>query len=189
MEATDPFIILARVGAPHGVKGEVRVKVFSEDMETLTRYGGLQRADRRGELRVSSLRAGKAAGMVVARFEGIDDRGSVEALNGVELGLPRSALPKTDEDEFYHADLIGLEARLSDQTLFGVILQVANFGADDLLEIKPEDGGASLYLPFTKAAVPKVDIRQGFVIVDPPAEEIATEQGEALDKPRQGSAK
>lgn len=80
--------------------------------------------------------------MVVATFEGITSREQVAELNGVELGLPRSALPTPDdEDDFYHADLIGLETRLIDGSRFGDIIQVANYGADDLLDVKPDRGG------------------------------------------------
>ncbi|MBV6657853.1 MAG: 16S rRNA processing protein RimM [Devosiaceae bacterium] len=166
---SDPFIVLARVGAPNGVRGAARVKLFGEDASGLTAYGPLRRADGKGTLRVLSLRPGKTPDMVVATFEGVDGRDAAAALNGVELGLPRSALPvPDDEDDFYHADLIGLEVRLTDGARFGSILQVANYGADDLLDVKPDRGGPSVLVPFTKAIVPEVRLADGYVTVDAP---------------------
>lgn len=165
----DPFIILARIGAPNGVRGAARVKLFGDDPAGLAEYGPLQRADGKGAIVFTGLRPGKTPDMVVATFEGVTSREQVAELNGVELGLPRSALPAPDdEDDFYHADLIGLEARLIDRTRFGEIIQVANYGADDLLDIKPDRGGPSVLVPFTKAIVPAVKITDGYVIIDPP---------------------
>ncbi len=169
MAGSDPFIILARIGAPNGVRGGVRVKLFGDDPSGLVDYGPLTRADGKGALELTGLRPGKTPDLVVATFEGVTTRDQAAALNGVELGLPRSALPvPDDEDDFYHADLIGLEARLVDGARFGEIIQVSNFGADDLLDIKPERGGASVLVPFTKAAVPSVKVADGYVVIDPP---------------------
>ncbi|MEQ8656896.1 MAG: ribosome maturation factor RimM [Hyphomicrobiales bacterium] len=169
MAGSDPFIILARIGAPNGVRGAARVKLFGDDPASLAGYGPLQRADGKGSLTVASLRPGKTPDMVVATFEGVTNRDHVVELNGVELGLPRSALPNVeDEDDFYHTDLIGLEARLIDGSRFGEIIQVANYGADDLLDIKPDRGGPTVLVPFTKAIVPTVKIADGYVALDPP---------------------
>lgn len=169
MAGSDPFITLARIGAPHGVRGAVRVKLFGEDAESLVAYGPLQRADGRGSLTLESLRPGKTPDMLVATFDGITDRDQVAALNGVELGLSRSALPEPDEDDdFYHADLIGMEARLADGSRFGAVLQVANYGADDLLDVKPDRGGPSVLVPFTKAVVPVIKLAEGYLVIDPP---------------------
>lgn len=164
----DPFITLARIGAPNGVRGAARVKLFGDDPSSLVEYGPLDRADGRGRLAIASLRPGKSPDMLVATFDGVTSREAAQDLNGVELGLLRSELPENDEDDFYHADLIGMEARLMDGSRFGAIIQVADFGAGDLLDIKPERGGASVLVPFTKAVVPSVDIKGGFVVLDPP---------------------
>jgi 16S rRNA processing protein RimM len=120
--------------------------------------GPLQRADGRGSLTLDESASGQDArhggGDLRQHFR---PRSGGRELNGVELGLPRSALPEPDEDDdFYHADLIGLEARLADGTRFGAVLQVANYGADDLLDMKPDRGGPSVLVPFTKAVVPVI---------------------------------
>jgi len=169
MSGSDPFIILACIGAPNGVRGAARVKLFGDDPASLADYGPLKRADGKGILTVASLRPGKTPDMVVATFDGVTNREQVAELNGVELGLPRSALPDVDdEDDFYHADLIGLEARLTDGSRFGEIMQVANYGADDLLDVKPDRGGPTVLVPFTKAIVPTVKLGDGYVVLDPP---------------------
>ena len=164
-----PFITLARIGAPNGVRGAVRVKLFGEDAGSLTAYGPLQRADGRGAITVTGLRPGKTPDLVVATLEGVGDRDQAASLNGVELGLPRSALPAPeDDDDFYHADLIGLEVRLDDGGRFGAVHQVVNFGADDLLDVKPDRGGPSILVPFTKTVVPAVNIAEGYITIDAP---------------------
>lgn len=169
MSEDDPFIVLARVGAPHGVRGDVRIKLFAESAESLTAYGPLRRADGRGTIRIGKIKPGKSPDLVTAVLGGIEDRETAAALNGVELGLPRSLLPSPeDDDEFYHADLIGLAVRLADGTLFGEVMQVANFGADDLLDIKPSVGGASVLVPFTQAVVPIIQVGEGYLVLEPP---------------------
>lgn len=162
------MVVLARIGAPNGVAGAARVKLFGDDPDSLTAYGPLTRSDGGPALQVRDLRDGKTPDMVIARFEGITSREMVMALNGVELSLPRSTLPATDEDDFYHADLIGLEARLADGSRFGEVIQVADFGAGDLLDVKPDRGGATLLVPFTRAIVPQVNVSEGYVVLDPP---------------------
>lgn len=167
--SSDAMVVLARIGAPNGVAGAARVKLFGDDPDSLTAYGPLTRSDGGPPLRVHDLRNGKSPDMVIARFEGVTSREMVIAMNGVELSLPRSALPAIDdEDDFYHADLLGLEVRLMDGSRFGEIIQVADFGAGDLLDVKPDRGGASVLIPFTKAIVPEVKIAEGYVVLDAP---------------------
>ncbi|MEM6712373.1 MAG: ribosome maturation factor RimM [Pseudomonadota bacterium] len=173
MPGDDPFVILARIGAPNGVRGAVRMKVFAESPDSLTAYGPLVLVKDGGKggdrISIASMRPGKTPDMVVATLEGVTTREAAERLNGIELGLPRSVLPPTDDDDdFYHTDLIGLEARLVDGTRFGEVLQVANYGADDLLDVKPDRGGPSLLVPFTKEIVPDVKVTEGYVTIDPP---------------------
>lgn len=178
----DAMVVLARIGAPNGVAGAARVKLFGDDPDSLTAYGPLTRSDGGAPLRVRDLRDGKSPDMVIARFEGVTSREMVMAMNGVELSLPRSVLPAIDdEDDFYHADLLGLEVRLADGSRFGEIIQVADFGAGDLLDVKPDRGGASVLVPFTKAIVPQVDIAEGFVMLDPPED--------LLDPPKRNAPK
>ncbi|MEM7290331.1 MAG: ribosome maturation factor RimM, partial [Pseudomonadota bacterium] len=146
---TEQKILLAQIGAPHGIKGEVRVKPFG-DPEMLDQYGKLETAGGR-KFKIKRMRFQKA--MAVVKFEGINTRDEAEALNGVDLFVDRSKLPEPDEDEFYVSDLIGMEV-IIDCKEHGTIKDVPNFGADDMIEIKPAGGGATYYLPFTEEVVP-----------------------------------
>ena len=167
MADPSPLVILARIGAPHGVRGQVRLKPFGDDHESLTAYGPLLRADGGGTLAITGIRAAKGD-MLVVSFDGVASREMAEKLNGVELGIPRDRLPKPDDDDFYHHDLIGLSAILPDGTSFGVIRSVENFGAGDLLDVAPERGGPSVLVPFTHEIVPDIDVAAGHVRLDPP---------------------
>lgn len=162
-------VILARIGAPHGVRGEVRLKSYAEDPQDVAAYGPLEAPDGR-RFTIQALRpaAGKATDMLVVRLEGVADRDAAAALTGVELSVDRDRLPPADDDEFYHADLIGLAAVTLDGARLGRIVAVANYGAGDLLEIAPDRGPVAL-VPFTKDVVPTVDLAGGRVVVDPPA--------------------
>jgi 16S rRNA processing protein RimM len=132
----------------------------------VTRYGPLEAEDGTRVFEIATLRPAK--GHLVARLRGIDDRDAAERLTNIKLYVPRERLPAPADDEFYHADLVGLTAASADGTVVGTISAVQNFGAGDLLEIQPAGGGTSMFLPFTKAAVPTVDIAAGRVIVVPP---------------------
>ena len=160
----DP-VLLGIVGGAHGIKGEVRVKSFTEDPEDLGAYGPLFDASGR-RYTVQSARVQK--NVVVARFAEVKDRNAAERLNGTELFVDRAALPEEGEGEFYQADLVGLVARLTDGTVIGEVVAFHDFGGGDLLEIAP-DGGASVMIPFTEAAVPEVDLDLGFILVEPVA--------------------
>ena len=105
-----------------------------------------------------------------ARLRGINDRTAAERLARLLLFVPRGRLPAPTADEFYHADLIGLAAVTADGAEVGTVLAVHNFGAGDILELRPPDGGAPLMLPFTQAFVPEVDIAGGHIVVAPPAQ-------------------
>ncbi|HEX2255533.1 MAG TPA: ribosome maturation factor RimM [Afifellaceae bacterium] len=174
----DKRIVLARIGAPHGVKGEVRLRPFTDDPDSLTAYGPLETADGR---RILVERLRPAGSALVAKLASIDDRSAAEALNGAELTVERARLPAPDDsDEFYHADLVGLQAVGRDGAPLGTVVAVHNFGAGDILEIAPAGRGAALLIPFTKEAAPTVDIAGGRIVVDPPPEtEARGETGEA----------
>jgi 16S rRNA processing protein RimM len=152
-------IALAAVAGAHGVKGEVRLKLFSESAKSLAAHetlcvGGVVR-------RLLSIRdSGKNA---VARFEGIADRSAAEALRSSLVEVDRSALPPLEEGEYYHADLIGLPAEDRSGTAIGTVVAVENFGAGDLLEVELNGGKRSL-IPF-KAGI--ADLEAGRVILDP----------------------
>lgn len=164
---TSPRLVqIGVVGAPHGVRGEARVKTFTEDPTSLSAYGPLATKDGR-MLAVSSLRLLKGD-MVVARFKGVDTREAVEALTGHALFAPREAMPAPDDDEFYHADLIGLRVETASGETIGEVTTVQNFGADDLVEVRLSGSRRTVYLPFTKAVVPVIDFTGGRIVVDPP---------------------
>ncbi len=172
---SDRFIALAKIGGPTGVKGEVRVKSFTAEPENLAAYGRLMAADGR-VFEIERMRPSKT--VLVTKFRGIDDRNAATALNGVTLGVTRDALPEPDADEFYHADLIGLAAIDASGARLGTVTAIYNHGAGDILEIA-EERGTSLLVPFTRAAVPDIDIAGGRIVVDPPAEtEVKPEESE-----------
>jgi len=155
------------VGA-HGVRGLVRIKSFTEAPGDIAAYGPL--SDEAGARSFAVRVTGEAKGAILAAIAGVADRDAAEALKGTRLYVDRAALPvPVDAEEFYHADLIGLMAEDRAGRALGRVVAVHNFGAGDLLEIAPE-GGQSLLLPFTKAAVPEVDLAGGRLVVEPPAE-------------------
>ena len=162
-------ILIARIGAPHGVKGEVRLFVFTEDADSLKTYKPLTDETAKRTFRVASLRPAKDH--FVARLEGVATREAAEALTNVGIYIERDLLPPTDdEDDFYYADLIGLKAVTAEGETFGTVVAVHDFGAGDIIEIARADapkGAKTIMLPFTKATVPAVDIKAGTVTVDP----------------------
>jgi len=159
-------IVLGIVGAAHGIKGEVRVKTFTADPLALAEYGKLQSRDGRS-FEILDIRP--QGNVVVVRFKGVADRNAAEALNGVELFVERSALP-TDlaEEEFYHADLVGLEVRDDTASTIGQVKAVHNYGGGDILEIAL-GGKREVLVPFTRAAVPEVAVSARYLRVDPVA--------------------
>ncbi|MCW5698022.1 MAG: ribosome maturation factor RimM [Bauldia sp.] len=167
-------VILARVGAAHGLKGEVRLRSFTADPMAVASYGALTAPDGRS-FEITALRPAPSGGpeMLVARFAGVADRTAAEALNGLDLAVPRDRLPATGEDDFYHADLIGLAAMSPDGAPLGRVVAIHDFGSGDLIEIGAP--GDTVMVPFTRAAVPVVDIAGGHVVIDMPPEVEARE--------------
>ncbi len=154
------------VGAPHGVRGECRVKSFTADPMAIADYGVLFAADGRA-FEIDGGRWLKDD-MLVVKFAGMTDRDEVAKLTGTELFVDRADLPATEEeDEFYHADLIGLAVVDATGETLGSVLAVQNHGAGDILEIRPTEGGPTWLLPFTKAAVPTVDLAGKRLEIDP----------------------
>jgi 16S rRNA processing protein RimM len=159
---------VARIGAAHGVRGEVKFWPFTEDPEAALAYGPLETEDGARTFEIESLRPAKD--FFVARIKGIEDRSAAEKLTNVELFVPRERLPAIeDDDTWYHADLVGLAAVTPDGSALGTVLAIHNFGAGDVVEIAL-DGGKTLMLPFTEAAVPEVDVKNKRIVVVPPAE-------------------
>ena len=151
-------IALAAVAGAHGVKGELRLKLFSDSIERLSRHkkvylGGVER-------RLLSIRDAKNP---VARFEGIDDRSAAEALRGSLVEVDRSALPPLEDGEYYHADLIGLTAVDAQGERIGSVVSVENYGAGDLLEIEAQDGTRSL-IPLRSGIA---ELQDGRIVIDP----------------------
>ena len=165
MTAQDKRVCVGVITGAHGVRGAVRLKSFTAEPEDIAGYGPLQ--DERGERRFALRLVGNAKGVLIAAIAGIDDRDRAEALRGLRLYMPRSALPPTDDEEYYHADLIGLEAALADGTPIGTVRAVHDFGAGDTLEIE-RAAGPPVLVPFTRAVVPVVDLEAGRLVIDPP---------------------
>jgi 16S rRNA processing protein RimM len=164
----DRLLLVARVAGAFGVRGEVRITTFTEDPMALTRYRGLVRKDGAPGLTLSGARPVK--GGVIARAKEIETKEQADALRGLELFIPREALPPPEEDEFYLADLIGLSVVDPEGAAIGVVKTVQDFGAGDLLEIDPATGGPSWWLPFTREAVPEVHIGEGRLVAVRPQE-------------------
>jgi 16S rRNA processing protein RimM len=160
-------VCVAQIGAAHGIGGEVKLHAFTEDAMAITSYGPLETEDGSQRLQIDGVRAAKDH--LIARFKGVGDRDAAERLRNLKLYVARDKLPATaDADTFYHADLIGLAAITPDGRELGAIIAIHNFGAGDLLEIRPACVGASVLLPFTQDVVPAVDVSAGRVVVNPP---------------------
>nr|WP_188912160.1 ribosome maturation factor RimM [Salinarimonas ramus] len=180
---TPDGVRVGEFGRAHGVRGEVRVKSFTQDPLTLGRLGPLVAADGRRIVVTDVRRApGSAPDMLVARIEGVSDRNAAEALTRLALYAPREALgAAVDPDEWLVEDLIGLAVRDAAGTDFGRIVAVPDYGAGDLLEIAPPGSRTSVYLPFTKAFVPAVDVAAGIVTIAPPEDFLAPPRPEPDD--------
>ncbi len=147
MSAADKRVCVGIVAGAHGVRGAVRIKSFTAEPKDVARYGPLE--DESGGHRFSLRLVGAAKGVLIGWLSGVADRDRAEALRGLRLYLPRAALPPTEEEEFYHADLIGLDAVLGDGTPLGQV-------------------GPPAMVPFTRAVVPVVDLEAGRLVVEPP---------------------
>ena len=164
----DDLIQVGRVAGAFGVRGEVRITSFTGEPLALLDYKTLVREDGSPGLTLTSGRAAK--GGVVVRAKEVETRDQAEALRGLKLYIPRDRLPEPEEDEFYVTDLIGLALQTPDGEALGTIRSVQDFGAGDLLEVQPPEGGATWYLPFTREAVPEVRIADGVVVAVKPEE-------------------
>jgi 16S rRNA processing protein RimM len=161
-------VLLAAVIGAQGLKGAVKIKLFTETPEALPAYGTLR--DARGRnYAITAFRAGRPGEAVIC-FSGINDRTAAEALKGIELFVAREALPATAEEEFYHADLIGLDAQDSEGRVLGKIAALHNYGAGDVMEIARSDGD-SILLAFTRETVPTIDIAGGRIVVAVPEDD------------------
>lgn len=166
---------MAVIGAPHGVKGEVRVKTFTGDPLALGDYGPLHDEEGR-TYQVAAIRPAKT--VVVVRFAGIDTREAAEEATGRALYIERADLPDDlEDDEFYQADLVGLAVRDAAGDEIGAVTAIHNFGGGDILEVMLA-GRKGVMIPFTLAAIPEIAIAKGFVRIDPVAAGLAGEEGD-----------
>jgi 16S rRNA processing protein RimM len=164
MPPTRRVCVGALAGA-FGVRGEVRVKSFCADPGAIATYGPLWTED--GARSFTLRLTGAAPGALVGRLSGVASKEAADALRGVRLYADRDRLPPADDDEFYHADLIGLPVYDTGGALLGTVQAVHNHGASDILEVAGAAG--TILLPFTRAAVPTVDLAAGRIVADPPA--------------------
>lgn len=162
-------VIVAKIGAAHGVRGEVKLWPFTQDPMAVADYGPLETKDGARRFEIEAMRA--AGSHLVARLKGVADRDAAQALTNTELYVPRDRLPAIDEDHtYYHSDLVGLDAVGEDGAQIGTVHAVHDFGAGAVLEITSLGSGETLMLPFTETTVPKVDLATKQVVVVPPAE-------------------
>src|ERR1019366_9775357 len=160
-------ICIARIGAAHGVRGAVKLWTFTGDPLAVTAYGPLMTKDGARSFEIATARKEKV--LRAAPRKAAPTREDAERLNGIELYVAREKLPDTDQNEYYHADLIGLAAVTPANEPLGRVVAIHNFGAGDIIEIAPPQGAAML-LPFTNAVVPSVDLATGRVVIELPQE-------------------
>ena len=156
-------VLLGHISTAHGIRGDVLVKTHTVEPASIASYGALTDAAGQAPLKLKVLRVTPKG--VVARVAGVADRNGAEALRGRELWVARSAMPEPSEDEFYHADLIGMAAFDEAGAALGTVIGIENYGAGDLVEIRGATGGATELVPFTKAFVPVIDFANRRIVV------------------------
>lgn len=157
----------------HGVKGQARLKVFIEDPLALGDLSPI--VDANGKIwRLKPQTFAK--GVLIAQVGDLRYRDQVEALKGLKLFVPTSALPQTDDDEFYPHELEGLRALRPDGSLFGEVVNLRDYGAGDLLNVRLAETGKQELFAFTKAVVPEVKVAEGYLVIDPPGEVISRDE-------------
>jgi 16S rRNA processing protein RimM len=165
VSAPDKRVCVGIVAGAHGVRGAVRIKSFTADPKDVAGYGPLD--DESGRQRFTLRLVGAHKGVLIGWLSGVVDRDQAAGLRGLRLYLARAALPPTNDEEYYHVDLIGLDAVLADGTPLGEVKAVHDFGAGDTLEIVRPEGPPAM-VPFTRAVVPIVDLEAGRLVIDPP---------------------
>jgi 16S rRNA processing protein RimM len=180
-----PRVCLGQIGAPHGVRGEVHLHSFTAEPGSIASYGPLETEDGR-TVTIEKLRPGKHG--FLARLAGVPDRSVAQQFVNTKLYVPRERLPQPQaEDEYYYADLVGLRAVDRAGNERGTVVAIHNFGAGDIIELKPAHGGGTELLPFDAATVPEVNVRGGTIVIDPSP--LAGEGGEAKLGRVRGSAR
>ncbi len=169
MAAASRLIPLGVFGAPHGVRGELRVKSYTRDPAAIGRYGDLTDKAGARTFKIAALRPLRDD-MLVVRLAGVGSRLDAEKLAGAELFVAREQLPAPSDEEFYHDDLVGLEAVTRAGETLGRVVALHNFGAGDILEIAPTAGGETSMLPFNKAVAVEIDLGKRRIVIVPPDE-------------------
>jgi 16S rRNA processing protein RimM len=172
-QASD-WVCVAAVATAHGIRGTLKLRCFTERPEDAAAYGPVY--DKHGKRLFSLKVIGLSRGGILVEVEGISDRNAAEALRGLELFVPRAALPDLGPDEFYHSDLEGLDVLHADGARLGVVRALANFGAGDILEVMADDG-RTMALPFDHETVRLVDLEAGRLVVEPPPELLPERRG------------
>jgi len=166
----DGLVVLGAVAGAHGVRGEVKVKSFTEAPDAIAAYGPLTGDPGGRVFRLTVLRTVKDG--VVARIDGVADRDAAEALKGTRLCVTRAALGEPEEeDSFFHVDLIGLSAEDETGRGLGTVIAVHEFGAGDMLDVRLDETGKSVLVPFRRETVPVVDVKGGRIVIRPDDEE------------------
>jgi len=162
----EQMVCVGAIGGSYGVKGDARIKSFCADPRAIADYGPLTTEDGQREFSISlkgTLKAGFAA-----RLSNVNTKEQADALKGVRLYAPREALPDLPDEEYYHADLIGMIVLDTGGKELGKVSDVMNHGADDLLEVRGKGIKDDALIPFTREIVPTVDMASGRIIIDPP---------------------
>lgn len=161
-------VLLGHVTGAHGVRGAVLVRSYTAEPEAIAAYGVLE--DEAGRPLFALAVEGATAKGLICRIEGVDDRTGAERLKGAALYVPRDRLPPPEEGAYYHADLVGLAAVTEAGAALGEVVQVLNYGAGDILEVRPEGAKRTELYPMTEAVVREVDVAGGVVVIAPPDE-------------------
>ena len=167
-------VLIGRIGAPHGVRGEVLIQSFAHEPRAIASYGPLDTEDGKQRLELKVIRE-TPKGLIV-RVAGIGDRNGVEALKGQGLYIDRSRMPAAAADEFYRADLVGLRAIDSNGHTVGTISAVDNYGAGDILELRVDGSSETELIPFAAAYVPSVNVAAGTITIVLPVSVEAKEE-------------
>jgi 16S rRNA processing protein RimM len=159
-------VLLGHIAGAHGIRGAVRVMSYTAAPEAIAGYGPLE--DEAGHCRYVLSVEGATAKGLICRVEGVDDRTEAEALKGVALYVPRDRLPPPGAGEYYHADLIGLQVATEAGAPLGTVIAVLNYGAGDILEVRPAGETRTVLYPMTEAVVQDVDLAKGVIVLAPP---------------------